>query len=190
MGHIDMKKITALAASLALASGVVNAATDGSVGATSTGTTQLSIRFADRVVVQNLDDIFLDESGRVANDPINAVENFCIGKNVPTDVTVTVSSANPGGATNFNVADPLGVTADQQYAVTLYTDIDGSGGAGTPTPLTGGTGVAFSPDGASPISCSAGDNSSVEIDITGAIADAMQAGGDTWEDTITILVQP
>jgi opacity protein-like surface antigen len=187
-----MKKISALAASLALASGVVYAASDGAPGATSTGTTDVSIRFADRVVVQNLNDIVLDESGRAANDPITAFENFCIGKNIPGDVTVTVSSANPGAGNEFQVADALGVAADAVYAATLYSATNGSGGGASDsrTLTSGSVEAAFSPDGASPITCAIGDNVSLQIDIAGGVADSMQGAADTWEDTITILVAP
>ncbi|MCZ6871353.1 MAG: hypothetical protein O7G84_17795, partial [Gammaproteobacteria bacterium] len=84
--------------------GLAQAATvDGTVGATSTGTTDVSVTIPDRVRVSRLDGIALGTYG--GSGDMSGVDDLCVFRNGSGSYKIQLDSANPGGANEFQMTD-------------------------------------------------------------------------------------
>jgi hypothetical protein len=111
-----------LAAAVALASAVTvatpaYAASQGSVGATSTGTADVSVGVSDRVRISNLNDMALTFAG---TGDVVGTDTFCVYRNGTGSYDIELSSANAGSASEFRASDGAGTFVD--YVVTFDDD--------------------------------------------------------------------
>ena len=168
-----------LVAAIALgAASFAAAATAGTLGATSTGTAEIDVVIADRVQVTGLDDINLGTFGG-AGDMTGATA-FCVYRNGTGLYDMTVSSANESGTT-FRATDGSNFLS---YVVRFDDDADASDGAAIGSSAQE---TAIAGNGTS-LNCGSSDNASLHV--TFAEADLLSADTGSYNDTITVLVEP
>lgn len=172
--------LPALAAGSALISGGAMAANDGTLGVgysnvTSTGDLEVSVDVPDLILISDLADLSLTQSGG-AGSPYDASDNVCVFRNVSGDYTITASSTNGSGSF---VMEDGGGTSTIPYSVSW-------GG----TALTEGTASAvLSNANTTQPNCNSGtgvislDVSATEADVHGATVLG------THTDTLTLMVE-
>ena len=180
-----MKKLTALRTILllgtALCGGAASAATQGSLGATSTGSISISLTVAGRVQISGLSDVaFAAVSPDVA--AISA-QTVCIWSNTATKgYSVTASGSGAGNA--FALASASGTAL---YAVAWNAASGQAEGTqlSAGAPLSGLTTSATSPD------CSSGGAASSSLIVTVDPAALQSAQPDTaYTGALNLLVTP
>jgi len=168
-----------LVAAIALgAASFAAAATDGSLGATSTGTAEIDLTIADRVQVTGLDDINLGTFG--GSGDMTGATAFCVYRNGTGLYDVTVSSANESGAA-FRATDGSNFLS---YVVRFDDDNDASDGTSIDSRAAE---TAIAGDGRS-LSGGGSDNASRHV--TFAEAALLSANTGAYNDTLTVLVEP
>jgi hypothetical protein len=154
-----MKSLKLAALALALATpGIASAATDGTLGTTSTGSFNASLQVnapaGTQVQVLGLDDFTFPAvtGGITTNTPVPAIEQpFCLSRSTPGNVLVTISQT--GNAGSYNLNDGAGHTLSLSMVVTSPA---GSGGSATGT--SNGGAFAAPPSNAG---CTAASNNTV-----------------------------
>lgn len=154
-----MKFLKTAAVALALIAPVAaHAATDGTLGATSTGSFNASLQVnapaGTQVQVFGLDDFAFPvvTGGITTNTPVPAIEQpFCLTRSTAGNVLVTISQ--PGNAGSYNLNDGAGHTLSLSMVVTSPV---GSGGSSTGT--NNGGAFAAPPSNAG---CTAASNNTV-----------------------------
>ena len=172
---------TILLLSAALSGGAAEAATQGSLGATSSGSISISLSVAGRVQISGLSDVaFVAVSPDAA---ATAAQNVCVWSNTATKgYSVTASGSGAGNA--FELSGPANTTP---YAV-AWSDATGQT-SGTPlnagAPLSGLTSSAIRPD------CSSGGAASSSLIVTVDPAALQAAQPDTtYTGALNLLVSP
>lgn len=168
----------ALASSTILSSGTAIAATQGNLGATSTGTLDITITKADQARITSVTDINLG-TWTIATGAPTGFDDVCVYTSTGS-YEVTTTSANNTGA-SYRLYDG---SANYIVYTVNWNDATGGGGAAMThgTAMTGQTGDSTSE------TCSGGQNASVQVDITNANMIAAVAG--TYTDTLTMVVAP
>jgi hypothetical protein len=169
-----------LAAALAFNPAFANAATQGTLGATSTGSVGISATVPGRVQISGLSDIAF---GTV--DPTvaaSSAQDVCVWSNTSGrayDLTATGS----GASNAFTLSDGTNTLA---YSVEWSaTSGQSSGTALTPgTSLTALTSVATNP------TCSSGPASSASLIVKMTAANLQAAVASSYTGTLTLLVAP
>ncbi|MFU8816371.1 MAG: hypothetical protein ACNA7W_13555 [Pseudomonadales bacterium] len=172
----------AIAASMLLWAPIAGADTaDGTVGATSTGTVDLSILVPNLVMITGLDAIELEYE---AGNDVVGVENFCVWATAGTEYTIQITSANGSG-----VFEAIGAATSSSIDYTVDFDDDTSVEAWQPVTegvVLGGSGYTTASNGARP-GCVGGDNAAIRI--TAVEADNLDgAAADDYQDELTLLV--
>ena len=175
-------RAAASAALLALAVGsAADAATQGSLGATSTGSLAVSVSVPNRVRLSGLTDVaFTNQDPSVA---ASNAQNVCVWSNTGTrGYNVTASGSGTGGA--FTLAN---AALTVPYAV----EWSGSSGAAAGTALTSGTALTGLTSTATNANCSSGPASSASLIVRIAATDlqSMQAST-SYTGTLTLVVAP
>jgi len=174
-----MKKIQLIKTSLValgLLSGSVIAATQGTLGATSTGDLTITLDIANLVRVSNLNDInlgtFAGGGGGLAG-----TDTFCVYRNGAGNYNINMTG--DGTANAFTLANG---------ANTVPYTVDFVNGA-TTTAMNTGTGLAGQ-TGANTVSdtCAGVDNVSVNISVSNADLSSSPAG--TYSGVLTMVVAP
>ncbi len=175
---------SAIAASMLVGASMAGAATQGTVGTTSTGSVDLDILVPGLVLVNNLDDLTLTYApGTDASD----IEAFCVWSTPGLVYDITFVGANPNAGTTFTASSG---SDDVEYSVEFDDQVGGINGwlpvSDNVTLINGGNGFV-SATGATP-GCST-DNARIQITAleTGNL-DVVAAG--VYEDTLTLLVSP
>lgn len=172
-----MKFSKVLLAGSALAfGGVAMAATQGTLGTDSTGTADVTVIKENAVQISDVDDIDLGSHPVLAADATGS-DDVCVF-NSTGSYNVTVTSAN-----NFSLDSTAGQSI--AYAVTWAEVVGGLAGPAadaTNGQLTGLTGDATAVD------CSGGTNATFTVTV--AQADFNAAAPGTYEDTLTMMVEP
>lgn len=169
-------KLALVASAVALsASGVVTAATDGTLGATSTGESIVTIIKQNAVQITNVGDISLGTHAALAADQSGS-DAVCVFSSTG-GYSVTATSANGTGA--FSLND--GGTNDIAYTVTWQ-------GAGAAVPLAEGTALIGQTGDSGSVNCSGGTNATFEVTVAAALFNAAAPG--SYSDTLTLLVEP
>jgi hypothetical protein len=174
-----MKKLT-LIFSLAVFTATSFAATQGSVGTTSTGTFDISINIAPKVKISNLADVnFGTYSG--SGDTDNSQDICAYSNTGGYQVTATGS----GAANAFTITDGTD-TIDYTLKWNDETGTSGNAALTTGTPLTGQSSSA--PDSG----CNSGSNLSanVLVHIEEAELLASNPSATVYSGTVTLLVEP
>lgn len=161
----------ALAAAV-LAPGLAGAATQGTMGATSSGSIAVQAQVPSLVKLTGLTDL----SFTTNSFPATAADTFCVYSNTSATYAVIVSSAE--GSFLLNNA---GSTASITYSVD-WADTGGTTALTYNTKLTGqGTGAANP-------SCSGGTNASLTVTITET--DLGTAPADIYSGTLNLTISP
>ncbi len=158
------------------------AATDGTLGATSTGTININASVANRVRITGLTDVsFLNQDAGTA---ASNAQDICIWSNTATK-GYSISATGNGTAGAFTLASTGGLSVD--YSV-QWEDISG---ASTGTSLTAGAASTGYTSSATHQSCNVGPSNSASLIVgldTTALS-SMQAGA-TYTGVLTLLVSP
>jgi len=172
------KTIMAGAALAAVAGSLAVAATQGTPGATSTGTVDVRADKRPAVRVSGLNDI---EFAASATTPAALADPVCVFSN-PGQYLIQASSANADG-TAFRLKDAG--TNYIRYSVRWYD----AATAGTAVDLTSGTtSAAISGADQTSTACGGGNTARIEVSLDDATYTAAPAG--SYSDTLTLLVTP
>lgn len=161
-------------------SGVATAATQGTIGSTSTGSVSVSATIPGRVQISGLSDVAF---GTV--DPTVAAsdaQNVCVWSNTPGR-GYNITATGSGASNAFTMTDGANTLA---YAVE-WADTSGqtSGSALTSaTALTGLDSTATNP------TCSAGPATTASLIVKMAAADLQAAYASSYTGTLTLVVAP
>ena len=161
----------------ALVSGAAFAATDGSAGSTSTGTSVVSLTINDRVQITSVEDIALGAYGGTGSLAGNSA--FCVFRNGGDNYTLTLSAST--GA--FEVTS---ATTSDNIAFTARVDQDNDASDGTVQAYnTASAGLIGSGD----TTCGGADNASLHVTFAEAAMQAVSSAND-YQATVSILVSP
>lgn len=158
-----------------------HAATQGSLGATSTGTVTITASVPNRARITGLTDVaFLNQDPAAA---ASSAQNVCVWSNTATRrYTVTATGDGSGGA--FTLANAA-------LTVPYSVQWSGSSGATSGTALTAGAASAAFTSTATHQACSSGPaaSASLIVGITSTDLSTMQAAT-TYTGVLTLLVTP
>ncbi len=174
-------KASVLLASCALAiPGTSFAATQGSAGATSTGTVSISATVPGRVQISGLSDIAF---GTV--DPAIAAasaEDVCVWSNT-SGRGYTVTATGSGSSNAFALSDG---TNSLTYAV----EWAGTSGQSAGTALVSGTALGGLSSTATNPTCSSGPTATASLIVKMTAADLQAAVASSYTGTLTLVVAP
>jgi len=169
----------ALIASLAGFSTVSLAATDGTLGATSSGTSAVGVTKTAAVMVTGIDDYAFVTDGIATADEV-LTNTLCVHSSGGL-YNVTLTSANTDG-TAFRM---ISGTDFLEYAVAWDDLVTGA----VPAPTTNGTAITAQNGSQVDTDCSTnGDNATLELTLVAATYNAARAG--SYTDTLTIAIAP
>ena len=167
----------------ALAGGIVaQAATDGTLGPTSTGIANITITVARELRVSNLDDITLGTFD-AASAPVTGTDTLCVYDNGLTGYQVTLSSAN--GVGSFQMRNGTSI-------VTYGVEYDDTGTGTNFVSVTEGvvlTARANASTTDDTCITRGSDNATVRVRVTTADMAGVDTNG-SHTDTLTLLVAP
>ncbi|MDZ7685208.1 MAG: hypothetical protein U5O39_09610 [Gammaproteobacteria bacterium] len=172
----NIAKGIALAASLT-AAGSAMAASDGSLGADSTGTSDISLEIVDRVQISNMKDITIPAYSGTGD--LSPDTTFCVYRNGGDDYKVTLTTDTTG----FQLES--GGTGDAvPFTAKVDDDLDATDGeavtdANPSSALSGSVSVT----------CGGSDNASIALNMTEADLQAASSGND-YQSTMTVFVEP
>jgi len=180
---IIKKALTVAALSTTVLSGAAFAATQGTLGATSTGTTDVTLTIASQVRISDLNDFALGTYGGAGN--LTGNDNVCAYTNVASGAyNITFTDNSEMTATQFAVEN-AGNTAEIPMEV-RYNDVTGTAGNAV---ATYGTQMASTGANITADDCSAGGLSG-NIQVTLLAADLQAAPADAYASTVTVLMEP
>ena len=171
-----------LVASAFMGVGASLAATDGTLGVTSTGLATLTITVNRELRISNLDDISLGTFDHTAV-PLYGSDTLCVYDNGLAGYQVTLSSTNGSGV--FQMQNGTGIVT---YSV--YYDDTGTGSnyvlVSEGVPLTGQTGATQVND-----TCitAGADNAAVRVRVINSDMSGADTNG-TYNDTLVLVVAP
>lgn len=156
------------------------AATDGSLGATSTGTTDLSLSISDMVRVTGMADFSFGNYGGSGTATLD--DNICIYTNNPTGQYV-VTATGDGAGSAFTVDDNNSHVI--AYTVRFNDQTGTSGNVALTTNVASAT-----QSGANTTSqtCAGGNTANIEISITQSALMSVPAA--TYSGVLTLVVEP
>ena len=181
MTNLRLRLLSAACLMSLLAQGTAMAATQGTLGTTSTGSISIGASVPNRIQLSGLTDVsFTNQDPSVA---ASNAQNVCVWSNTSTKgYNVTATGSGTGSAftlSNGAATVPYGV----EWA--------GSSGQSSGTALTTGSAFTGLTSTATNPTCSAGPSSSASlvVKITSANLQSMQAAT-TYTGTLTLLVAP
>lgn len=160
------------------AAGQAMAASQGSLGADSTGTTDISLEVVDRVQITNMKDIALGTysgAGALVNNT-----SFCVYRNGGDDYALTLTADTAA----FEIAS---ATTTDSIAFTARVDGDTDASNGQAVVYNTQTGTPMA--GSSSTNCGGSDNASLEVTFAEADLQAASSAAD-YQATVTVYVQP
>jgi hypothetical protein len=163
----------ALIASLTAMTGSAIAATQGTIGNTSTGTSDININKGNAVQITDVDDIDLGTSGNLAATATQS-DAVCVFSSTGA-CNITVTSTNG----SFILTD-ANTTTDIDYTVDWTV--------GTLAPVTYNTAITGLVGDSTSVDCGATTNATFTVSVTAAEFNAADPG--SYTDTLTLLVQP
>ncbi|MEX1237690.1 MAG: hypothetical protein WD994_05425 [Pseudomonadales bacterium] len=178
MNKFNNTMITGFALAAVLTSGQALAATDGTLGTNSTGTSDISLEIADRVQITSMADIALGAWGG-AGDLVGSSE-FCVFRNGGDDYRLTLT-ADTGAFQVFSTT----TTDNIAFAAKVDDDLDASDGEA----LAYNTATAVALAGSASLTCGGNDNASLEVTFAEANLQAASTAND-YQATVTVFVEP
>lgn len=170
----NLNKILTSVAVSALFSVQAMAASDGSIGADSTATSNVSLSVADRVQISNVKDIAFGTYGGTGDLVQNS--SYCVYRNGGGDYQLTLTTDQG----SFAVSDG---TNTIPFAVKVDDTADASAGTAMVYNTASGA-LAGSPA----VNCAGTDNAAMEV--TFSEADLQGAGTAAYSGTVTMYVEP
>jgi hypothetical protein len=174
------KKGVLLACCALMMPGTAVAATQGTFGATSTGSVSISATIPNRVQISGLTDIAF---GTV--DPSTAAasaENVCVWSNT-TAKGYSVTATGSGAASAFTLTNG---TVALPYSV----EWAGTSGQASGTALTSGTALASLTSTATSPTCAAGPATTASLVVKMTAANLQAAVASAYTGTLTLVVAP
>ena len=175
---MNFRKHAIATALTVLISSPVFAATDGSLGSTSTGQVDLDLEVLDSVAISSLDNIDFGQYGGSDTGDINSGDSYCVYVNGGDDYNITPTSSNGKFALVGTLGDEI------NYKVKL---------AGAATGASSQSAVSYNTasstyQGSYSLTCNSTDNASVDVSITES--ELRKASTDTYSDTLILMVSP
>lgn len=176
-------KTTALVTSM-LATGGVIAATQGTVGATSTGTLNISVDVENLVRISGLSDILLTFDITGTGDIVGS-STACVYRNGGGTYSVNATGSGAGDA--FTIQNAAPVPTPIAYTVAWDDAVTGTAAVGVTsgTALTGQTGANTVSD-----DCSTGGGANAFVEVTVPRASLVAAPAGTYNGILTLEVAP
>ncbi len=154
------------------------AASDGSLGSDSNGTTDVTLEIVDRVQISNMKDIALGSYS--GSGDMNNSASFCVYRNGGDDYAVTLTVDTGAFAVDS------GTTGDSiAFTARIDDDLDASDGE----VLTYNTASTVALAGSVSTTCGGGDNASLAVSFAEANLQAASSAND-YGATVTVLVTP
>lgn len=172
------KIVAGFAFAATLTAGQAMAASQGTVGATSTGSTDVTLEIADRVQISGVDDIALGAwSG---SGDMTGVSEFCVYRSDAGNYKVTLTAST--GAFQLTSATTLDNIA---FTARIDDDLDASNGEA----LTYNTASAVALVGSNSYTCGGVENAELHVTFAEAALQAASTAND-YTATVTVLVEP
>jgi len=164
-----------------LAEGGASAATQGSLGTTSTGSISIGASIPNRVQLSGLSDVLLLNQDPAT--PASNAQDVCIWSNTSTRGYNVTASGNGAGSAFTLANGALSVPYSVEWA--------GSSGQSSGTSLASGTAMTGLTSAATNPTCSSGlsNSASLIVRISSANLQSMQAAT-TYTGTLTLVVAP
>lgn len=178
MNKLNKTAITGLALAAVLSSGHALAASDGTLGLDSTGTSDISLEIADRVQITSMADIALGAWGG-SGDLVGA-SDFCVYRNGGDNYRLTLT-ADTGAFQVFSAT----TTDNIAFTAKVDDDLDASDGEA----LVYNTTTAVALSGSDSLTCGGSDNASMEVTFAEANLQAASTAND-YQATVTVFVEP
>lgn len=159
---------------------MAHASTQGSVGANSTGSVDISATVPGRVQISGLSDVAFGTVDPTI--PASSAQNLCVWSNTSgRGYTITAAGSGPGSA--FALSDG---TNSLPYAVEWSASAGQSSGSALAAgaPLSGLSSAATNP------SCSSGPAASASLIVKMTAADLQAAVASSYTGTLTLVVAP
>lgn len=177
------KHLLAIGAALAsvLAAGQASAATQGTLGATSTGSVTITASVPSRARITGLSDVdFLNQDpGSAATD----AQDVCVWSNTATKA-YTVTATGSGTANAFTLSNG-------SETVPYSVEWSASSGDTSGTALSTGTASGSLTSGATHQTCTSGPSASASLIVGISTADlGTMSAGSNYTGTLTLLVTP
>ncbi|MFK7994153.1 MAG: hypothetical protein AB8B87_08440 [Granulosicoccus sp.] len=170
----NLNKVILVTALSVVASAAAHAATQGTIGATSTGTSDVLLVKQNAVMITDVADLDLGTLNNTAVDLV-ASDDVCVF-NSTSSYEVTVTSANAA----FALSD--GATGTIPYAVTWASN----GGAAAAVAYNTGIGGLLGDQAST--SCGGGTNATFAVSVLAADFNSADPG--TYSDTLTLMIEP
>lgn len=161
--------------------GQASAATDGSLGATSTGTVAISASVPTRARITGLSDVAFtnQDPGTAASD----AQDVCVWSNTTTKA-YTITATGSGSGSAFTLTNGTGTVP---YSVEWAA----SSGATSGAALSAGTASGSLVSAATNQICASGPAASASLVVKMATADlGTMVGGSSYTGTLTLLITP
>lgn len=149
------------------------AATDGSLGSTSEGTSIVTIIKEDAVIITDVDDLFLGTRGALFDNQVNA-DAVCVYSSTGS-YNLAITTIN-GLFSLESVSTTTGIAYSLEWITDTTTSIEYN------SPIIGLKGDSQS------INCNGTTNALFQITVTPAAFNAADPG--SYQDTLTLLVAP
>jgi hypothetical protein len=181
MDYARYSRLTAACIAALLVQGPALAATQGSLGATSTGSISIGASVPNRVQLTGLSDVSFANQDPAT--PASNAQNVCVWSNTATK-GYNVTASGSGAASAFTLASGA---ATVPYSV----EWAGSSGQASGTGLTSGSALTGLTSTATSATCASGASSSASliVKISTASLQTMQAAT-TYTGTLTLVVAP
>jgi len=174
---------SAVAASLLCGASLAGAATQGTVGATSTGSVDLEILVPGLILVNQLNDLTLTYT---PGSDAAAIEGFCVWSTPGLVYDIAFAGDNPNAGTTFSA-----VSGGDSVEYSVEFD-DQVGGAGWQAVVDGVTlnngGAGFVPGTGATPGCTT-ENARIQVTAL-ELANLDTAPAGVYQDTITLVVSP
>lgn len=172
------KVINGLAFAGVLFAGQAMAASDGTLGATSTGTSLVSLTVNDRVQISSVADIAL--GAYAGTGTMSGQSTYCVHRNGGDDYTLTLT-------TNEAAYQVASASTGDTIAFTVLVDDDNDASAG-------GAALAYNTASGNLVghvaaACGGADNAAIQVSFTEANLQAVSSAND-YQATVTMLVTP
>jgi len=177
-----MKNLNTFVSGVVLCSAMISssvfAASDGTAGSTSTGTSIVSLTINDRIQISSVADIALGAYG--GSGALTGQSQYCVFRNGGDNYKINLTSST--GAFQVDSATTLDSIP---FTVKVDDDADASNGEA----LGYGLDSAVALIGSSSLNCGAADNASMYVSFTEAAMLAVSSAAD-YQATVTLLVSP
>jgi len=162
-----------------LSAGHAMAASDGTLGATSTGTSLVSLTINDRVQISSVNDIAL--GAYAGTGTMSGQSTYCVHRNGGDNYKITLTTDT--GAFQVDSATTLDSIP---FSVALDDDTDASVGGET---MSYATASAVAMVGHLSAACGGADNAAMYVSFTEANLQSVSSAND-YQATVTLLVEP